>query len=57
LVSFLYPVHPVDPVRKLNVYAVKFFIRSNSPFFWPAVALNTFQPAGLQAGGVTPETD
>jgi hypothetical protein len=36
---FLYPVHPVDPVRKSKVYAVKFFIRLNWPLFRPAAGL------------------
>jgi hypothetical protein len=32
------------------------FFRSDWPFFRPEGALNTFQPVGLQAGGVTPDT-
>ncbi len=32
--AFLYPVHPVDPVRKWPVYAVKFLFRSD----WPLAA-------------------
>jgi hypothetical protein len=34
----------------------KFLFRSNWPLFRPEAALNTFQPVGLQAGGVTPDT-
>jgi hypothetical protein len=41
---WLDPVHPVDPVRKWKVHAVKFFIRSDRPFFWPAAGLNGEPP-------------
>ncbi len=40
---FLYPVHPVDPVRKWTAYCVKFLFRLDRPFFW-------------LAAGLTPET-
>ena len=36
----LYPVHPVDPVRKIKLYFVKFFIRLNWSLFRPAAGLN-----------------
>jgi hypothetical protein len=36
---YVYPHHPVDPVRKWNDYAAKFFIRLNWPRFRPAAAL------------------
>jgi hypothetical protein len=37
---FLYPVHPVDPVRKWTVYAVNFFIRLNWPLWQLAGTAN-----------------
>ena len=37
---WLYPVHPVDPVRKLYIYAVKFSSSIRPAFFWPAAGLN-----------------
>ena len=32
---WLYPVHPVNPVRKIKLYFVKFFIRSDWPLSIP----------------------
>ena len=34
-----YPVHPVDPVRKIKLHFVKFFFRLDRPFFWSAAWL------------------
>ena len=38
--KLLYPVHPVDPVRKIKLYFVKFCIRLIWPLFKPAAVLN-----------------
>ncbi len=36
---YFYPAHPVDPVRKWTVFAVKFFIGLNWPLLRPAAEL------------------
>jgi len=36
---YLYPVNPVDPVRKWTVYGINFNIGLNWPLFRPAAVL------------------